>query len=98
MECGSTSVNWASVRASCPWRTLKPFEYSCDGKVEMSLIAVKEGSFGSGDGYINRTVSPVLHHRLDLGTLWTLPSFYDSCEGGESSSSNCIYMTEWLEF
>ena len=74
---------------------MKPFGYSCDGKVEMSLIAVKEGSFGSGGRYMN---SPVLHHRLDLGTLWTLPSFYDSCEGGEISSSNCIYMTEWLEF
>lgn len=69
---------------------------SYDGKVEMSLIAVKEGSFSSVDGHVNRTVSLVLHHSLDLGILWTLPNFYDSCECDQLSSSNCIYMTEWL--
>uniref|UniRef100_A0A8C2XEL2 DNA-directed RNA polymerase III subunit RPC6 n=1 Tax=Cyclopterus lumpus TaxID=8103 RepID=A0A8C2XEL2_CYCLU len=53
-----------------------------DGKVEMTVIAAKEGTVGSVDG-------------TPCGLC---PVFDDCHEGGEISPSNCIYMAEWLDF
>lgn len=72
-----------------------------DGKVEMTIIAAKEGTVGSVDGHMKlyRAVNPILPPtgvvRAPCGLC---PVFEDCHEGGEISPSNCIYMTEWLEF
>ncbi|KAM4841840.1 DNA-directed RNA polymerase III subunit RPC6 isoform 1-T1 [Thomomys bottae] len=72
-----------------------------DGKVEMTIIAAKEGTVGSVDGHMKlyRAVNPIL---LPTGLVRApcglCPVFDDCHEGGEISPSNCIYMTEWLEF
>ncbi|KAK1875867.1 DNA-directed RNA polymerase III subunit RPC6 [Dissostichus eleginoides] len=72
-----------------------------DGKVELTVIAAKEGTVGSVDGQMKlyRGVNAVL---LPTGMVRTpcglCPVFDDCQEGGEISPSNCIYMTEWLDF
>ncbi|XP_027415449.1 DNA-directed RNA polymerase III subunit RPC6 isoform X4 [Bos indicus x Bos taurus] len=72
-----------------------------DGKVEMTIIAAKEGTVGSVDGHMKlyRAVSPIiLPTGLVRAPCGLCPVFDDCHEGGEISPSNCIYMTEWLEF
>uniref|UniRef100_A0A3B4VJN5 DNA-directed RNA polymerase III subunit RPC6 n=1 Tax=Seriola dumerili TaxID=41447 RepID=A0A3B4VJN5_SERDU len=72
-----------------------------DGKVEMTVIAAKEGTVGSVDGQMKlyRGVNPVIHPTGLVKTPCGLCPVFDDChEGGEISPSNCIYMTEWLDF
>ncbi|KAM5246236.1 DNA-directed RNA polymerase III subunit RPC6 isoform 2-T2 [Ctenodactylus gundi] len=72
-----------------------------DGKVEMTIIAAKEGTVGSVDGHMRlyRAVSPIIPPTgLVRAPCGLCPVFDDCHEGGEISPSNCIYMTEWLEF
>ncbi|XP_066034154.1 DNA-directed RNA polymerase III subunit RPC6 isoform X3 [Chamaea fasciata] len=72
-----------------------------DGKVEMTIIAAKEGTVGSVDGQMRlyRAVSPLIQPTGLVRTPCGLCPVFDDChEGGEISPSNCIYMTEWLEF
>ncbi|XP_027696256.1 DNA-directed RNA polymerase III subunit RPC6 isoform X2 [Vombatus ursinus] len=72
-----------------------------DGKVEMTIIAAKEGTVGSVDGHMKlyRAVSPIIQPTgLVRAPCGLCPVFDDCHEGGEISPSNCIYMTEWLEF
>nr|XP_042132324.1 DNA-directed RNA polymerase III subunit RPC6 isoform X1 [Peromyscus maniculatus bairdii] len=72
-----------------------------DGKVEMTIIAAKEGTVGSVDGHMKlyRAVNPILPPTgLVRAPCGLCPVFDDCHEGGEISPSNCIYMTEWLEF
>lgn len=72
-----------------------------DGKVEMTIIAAKEGTVGSVDGHMKlyRAVSPIIPPTgLVRSPCGLCPVFDDCHEGGEISPSNCIYMTEWLEF
>ncbi|XP_050015566.1 DNA-directed RNA polymerase III subunit RPC6 [Alexandromys fortis] len=72
-----------------------------DGKVEMTIIAAKEGTVGSVDGQMKlyRAVNPILPPTgLVRAPCGLCPVFDDCHEGGEISPSNCIYMTEWLEF
>ncbi|KAK7815804.1 hypothetical protein U0070_025264 [Myodes glareolus] len=72
-----------------------------DGKVEMTVIAAKEGTVGSVDGHMKlyRAVNPILPPTgLVRAPCGLCPVFDDCHEGGEISPSNCIYMTEWLEF
>ncbi|XP_067148732.1 DNA-directed RNA polymerase III subunit RPC6 isoform X3 [Apteryx mantelli] len=72
-----------------------------DGKVEMTIIAAKEGTVGSVDGQMKlyRAVSPLIQPTGLVRTPCGLCPVFDDChEGGEISPSNCIYMTEWLEF
>ncbi|XP_070237232.1 DNA-directed RNA polymerase III subunit RPC6 isoform X3 [Bos mutus] len=72
-----------------------------DGKVEMTIIAAKEGTVGSVDGHMKlyRAVSPIIPPTgLVRAPCGLCPVFDDCHEGGEISPSNCIYMTEWLEF
>ncbi|XP_043552271.1 DNA-directed RNA polymerase III subunit RPC6 isoform X1 [Chiloscyllium punctatum] len=72
-----------------------------DGKVEMTIIAAKEGTVGSVDGQmklyraVNLIIQPTGLMRTPCGMC---PVFDDCHEGGEISPSTCIYMTEWLEF
>ncbi|XP_016120916.1 DNA-directed RNA polymerase III subunit RPC6-like [Sinocyclocheilus grahami] len=63
-----------------------------DGKVEMTIIAAKEGTVGSVDGQMKlyRGVNPIIQ---PTGLV------FDDChEGCEISPSNCVYMAEWLDF
>ncbi|XP_027622146.1 DNA-directed RNA polymerase III subunit RPC6 isoform X3 [Tupaia chinensis] len=72
-----------------------------DGKVEMTIIAAKEGTVGSVDGHMKlyRAVSTIIPPTgLVRAPCGLCPVFDDCHEGGEISPSNCIYMTEWLEF
>ncbi|XP_015266051.1 PREDICTED: DNA-directed RNA polymerase III subunit RPC6 isoform X3 [Gekko japonicus] len=72
-----------------------------DGKVEMTIIAAKEGTVGSVDGHMKlyRAVNPIIQPTGLVRTPCGLCPVFDDChEGGEISPSNCIYMTEWLEF
>ncbi|XP_070775073.1 DNA-directed RNA polymerase III subunit RPC6 isoform X2 [Enoplosus armatus] len=72
-----------------------------DGKVEMTVIAAKEGTVGSVDGQMKlyRGVNPVIQPTGLVRTPCGLCPVFDDChEGGEISPSNCIYMTEWLDF
>ncbi|XP_035154337.1 DNA-directed RNA polymerase III subunit RPC6 isoform X3 [Callithrix jacchus] len=72
-----------------------------DGKVEMTIIAAKEGTVGSVDGHMKlyRAVNPIIPPTgLVRAPCGLCPVFDDCHEGGEISPSNCIYMTEWLEF
>ncbi|KAB1262382.1 DNA-directed RNA polymerase III subunit RPC6 [Camelus dromedarius] len=72
-----------------------------DGKVEMTIIAAKEGTVGSVDGHMKlyRAVNPVIPPTgLVRAPCGLCPVFDDCHEGGEISPSNCVYMTEWLEF
>ncbi|XP_025067910.1 DNA-directed RNA polymerase III subunit RPC6 isoform X2 [Alligator sinensis] len=72
-----------------------------DGKVEMTIIAAKEGTVGSVDGQMKlyRAVNPIIQPTGLVRTPCGLCPVFDDChEGGEISPSNCIYMTEWLEF
>ncbi|KAF3850402.1 hypothetical protein F7725_012174 [Dissostichus mawsoni] len=80
------------------------WKYICElgiSKVELTVIAAKEGTVGSVDGQMKlyRGVNAVL---LPTGMVRTpcglCPVFDDCQEGGEISPSNCIYMTEWLDF
>ncbi|KAF3850392.1 hypothetical protein F7725_012164 [Dissostichus mawsoni] len=63
-----------------------------DGKVELTVIAAKEGTVGSVDGQMK------LYRGVNAVLLPTGMVFDDCQEGGEISPSNCIYMTEWLDF
>ncbi|XP_073413544.1 DNA-directed RNA polymerase III subunit RPC6 isoform X2 [Dendrobates tinctorius] len=72
-----------------------------DGKVEMTIIAAKEGTVGCVDGQMKlyRAVNPIIQPAGLVRTPCGLcPVFHDCHEGGEISPSNCIYMTEWLEY
>ncbi|XP_030052098.1 DNA-directed RNA polymerase III subunit RPC6 isoform X1 [Microcaecilia unicolor] len=72
-----------------------------DGKVEMTIIAAKEGTVGSVDGQMKlyRAVNPIIHPTGIMRTPCGLCPVFDDCyEGGEISPSNCAYMSEWLEF
>ncbi|XP_043368087.1 DNA-directed RNA polymerase III subunit RPC6 isoform X2 [Dermochelys coriacea] len=72
-----------------------------DGKVEMTIIAAKEGTVGSVDGHMKlyRSVNPIIQPTGLIRTPCGLCPVFDDChEGGEISPSNCIYMAEWLEF
>ncbi|XP_053880095.1 DNA-directed RNA polymerase III subunit RPC6 isoform X2 [Malaclemys terrapin pileata] len=72
-----------------------------DGKVEMTIIAAKEGTVGSVDGHMKlyRAVNPIIQPTGLIRTPCGLCPVFDDChEGGEISPSNCIYMAEWLEF
>ncbi|KAG8544163.1 hypothetical protein GDO81_020823 [Engystomops pustulosus] len=72
-----------------------------DGKVEMTIIAAKEGTVGSVDGQMKlyRAVNPIIQPAgLARTPCGLCPVFHDCHEGGEISPSNCIYMTEWLEY
>ncbi|KAG7248250.1 hypothetical protein CRUP_013162 [Coryphaenoides rupestris] len=72
-----------------------------DGKVEMTLVAAKEGTVGSVDGQMKlfRSVNPVIQTSGLVKTPSGLCPVFDEChEGGEISPSRCIYMTEWLSF
>ncbi|XP_036274750.1 DNA-directed RNA polymerase III subunit RPC6 isoform X3 [Pipistrellus kuhlii] len=72
-----------------------------DGKVEMTIIAAKEGTVGSVDGHMKlyRAVNPIIPPTgLVRAPCGLCPVFDDCHEGGEISPSNCIYMTEWLDF
>ncbi|KAM7394846.1 hypothetical protein PAMP_021626 [Pampus punctatissimus] len=72
-----------------------------DGKVEMTVIAAKEGTVGSVDGQMKlyRGVNPVIQPTGLVKTPCGLCPVFDDChEGGEISPSNCIYMSEWLDF
>ncbi|KAG7486196.1 DNA-directed RNA polymerase III subunit RPC6 [Solea senegalensis] len=72
-----------------------------DGKVEMTVIAAKEGTVGSVDGQMKlyRGVNAIIHATGLVKTPCGLCPVFDDChEGGEISPSNCIYMSEWLDF
>lgn len=72
-----------------------------DGKVEMTIIAAKEGTVGSVDGQMKlyRGVNPIIQPTGLVKTPCGLCPVFDDCqEGGEISPSNCIYMSEWLNF
>ncbi|KAF7240492.1 DNA-directed RNA polymerase III subunit RPC6, partial [Varanus komodoensis] len=72
-----------------------------DGKVEMTIIVAKEATAGSVDGHLKlyRSVNPIIQPTGLVRTPCGLCPVFDDChEGGEISPSNCIYMTEWLEF
>lgn len=97
-----------------------------DGKVEMTVIAAKEGTVGSVDGQmklyrgVNTIIQPTGLVRAPCGlcpvkilhliphvqlfhsgvlTPVSCPQVFDDChEGGEISPSNCVYMSEWLDF
>uniref|UniRef100_A0A8C3YVH8 DNA-directed RNA polymerase III subunit RPC6 n=1 Tax=Catagonus wagneri TaxID=51154 RepID=A0A8C3YVH8_9CETA len=72
-----------------------------DGKVEMTIIAAKEGTVGSVDGHIKlyRAVNPIITPTESVWAPYGLHPIFDDCrEGGEVSPWICIYMTEWLEF
>uniref|UniRef100_A0A3B4Z1P4 DNA-directed RNA polymerase III subunit RPC6 n=1 Tax=Stegastes partitus TaxID=144197 RepID=A0A3B4Z1P4_9TELE len=72
-----------------------------DGKVEMTVIAAKEGTVGSVDGQmklyrgVNAVIQPTGLVKTPCGLC---PVFEDCHEGGEISPSSCIYMSEWLDF
>uniref|UniRef100_A0A7N8XEE4 DNA-directed RNA polymerase III subunit RPC6 n=1 Tax=Mastacembelus armatus TaxID=205130 RepID=A0A7N8XEE4_9TELE len=72
-----------------------------DGKVEMTIIAAKEGTVGSVDGQMKlyRGVNPVIQPTGLVKTPCGLCPVFDDCQdGGEISPSTCIYMSEWLDF
>ncbi|KAM9315773.1 DNA-directed RNA polymerase III subunit RPC6 isoform 1-T1 [Gastrophryne carolinensis] len=72
-----------------------------DGKVEMTIIAAKEGTVGSVDGQMKlyRGVNPIIQPAGLVRTPCGLCPVFDDChEGGDISPSNCVYMSEWLEF
>ncbi|KAJ3614161.1 hypothetical protein NHX12_017737 [Muraenolepis orangiensis] len=72
-----------------------------DGKVEMTIIAAKEGTVGSVDGQVKlfRGVNPLIPPTSLVKTPCGLCPVFDEChEGGEISPSRCIYLTEWLSF
>uniref|UniRef100_A0A8C1AEH2 Polymerase (RNA) III (DNA directed) polypeptide F n=1 Tax=Cyprinus carpio carpio TaxID=630221 RepID=A0A8C1AEH2_CYPCA len=72
-----------------------------DGKVEMTIIAAKEGTVGSVDGEMKlyRGVNPIIQPTGLVKTPCGLCPVFDDChEGGEISPSNCVYMAEWLDF
>ncbi|XP_020338060.1 DNA-directed RNA polymerase III subunit RPC6 [Oncorhynchus nerka] len=72
-----------------------------DGKVEMTIIAAKEGTVGSVDGQMKlyRGVNPIIQPTgLVKAPCGLCPVFDDCHEGGEISPSNCVYMAEWLDF
>ncbi|MEQ2242415.1 DNA-directed RNA polymerase III subunit RPC6, partial [Ilyodon furcidens] len=72
-----------------------------DGKVEMTVIAAKEGTVGSVDGQMKlyRGVNAILQPTGLVKTPCGLcPVFHDCHEGGEISPSSCVYMSEWLDF
>ncbi|XP_018414316.1 PREDICTED: DNA-directed RNA polymerase III subunit RPC6 [Nanorana parkeri] len=72
-----------------------------DGKVEITIIAAKEGTVGSVDGQMKlyRGVNPIIQPAGLVRTPCGLcPVFEDCHEGGDISPSNCIYMSEWLDF
>uniref|UniRef100_UPI0035902986 DNA-directed RNA polymerase III subunit RPC6 n=1 Tax=Myxine glutinosa TaxID=7769 RepID=UPI0035902986 len=72
-----------------------------DGKVEMTIIAAKEGTVGCIDGQMKlfRAVGPLL---LPSGLVRTpcgvCPVFQDCHVGGEVSPTTCVYIREWMEF
>ncbi|XP_028314613.1 DNA-directed RNA polymerase III subunit RPC6 [Gouania willdenowi] len=72
-----------------------------DGKVEMTVIAAKEGTVGSVDGQLKlyRGVNAVIQPTGLIRTPCGLCPVFDDChEGGEISPSTCVYMSEWLDF
>ncbi|KAG7232771.1 hypothetical protein INR49_008127 [Caranx melampygus] len=72
-----------------------------DGKVEMTVIAAKEGTVGSVDGQMKlyRGVNAIIQPTGLVKTPCGLCPVFDDChEGGEISPSNCVYMSEWLDF
>lgn len=72
-----------------------------DGKVEMTVIAAKEGTVGSVDGQMKlyRGVNPILQPTGLIKTPCGVCPVFDDChEGGEISPSTCIYLSEWLDF
>lgn len=72
-----------------------------DGKVEMTVIAAKEGTVGSVDGQMKlyRGVNAIATATGLVTTPCGLcPVFDDCCDGGEISPSSCIYLSEWLDF
>uniref|UniRef100_A0A3Q0RFF6 DNA-directed RNA polymerase III subunit RPC6 n=1 Tax=Amphilophus citrinellus TaxID=61819 RepID=A0A3Q0RFF6_AMPCI len=72
-----------------------------DGKVEMTVIAAKEGTVGSVDGQMKlyRGVNAIIQPTGLVKTPCGLCPVFDDChEGGEISPSSCIYMSEWLDF
>uniref|UniRef100_A0A8D1KEE8 DNA-directed RNA polymerase III subunit RPC6 n=1 Tax=Sus scrofa TaxID=9823 RepID=A0A8D1KEE8_PIG len=96
MKCGSISVELSMEDIETILNTL-----IYDGKVEMTIIAAKEGTVGSVDGHMKlyRAVNPIISPTgLVRAPCGLCPVFDDCHEGGEISPSNCIYMTEWLEF
>lgn len=72
-----------------------------DGKVEMTVIAAKEGTVGTVDGYMKlyRGVNAIIPPTGLVKTPCGLCPVFDDChDGGEISPSTCIYMSEWLDF
>uniref|UniRef100_A0A671SZ07 DNA-directed RNA polymerase III subunit RPC6 n=1 Tax=Sinocyclocheilus anshuiensis TaxID=1608454 RepID=A0A671SZ07_9TELE len=71
-----------------------------DGKVEMTIIAAKEGTVGSVDGQMKlyRGVNPIIQPTGLVKTPCGLCPVFDDChEGGEISPSNCVYMAGFLK-
>ncbi|XP_061888781.1 DNA-directed RNA polymerase III subunit RPC6-like [Entelurus aequoreus] len=72
-----------------------------DGKVEVSVMAAKEGTLGSVDGHIKlyRSVHPIVPPTGLVKTPCGLCPVFDDCHpGGEISPWNCVYLDEWLDF
>ncbi|KAM5309266.1 LOW QUALITY PROTEIN: DNA-directed RNA polymerase III subunit RPC6-like [Glossophaga mutica] len=71
-----------------------------DGKVEMTIIAAKEATVGSVDGHrkLYRAVNPIIPPTGLVRAPCGLCPVFDDCHEGGISPSNCIYMTERLEF
>uniref|UniRef100_UPI00398F16AF DNA-directed RNA polymerase III subunit RPC6 isoform X1 n=2 Tax=Pristiophorus japonicus TaxID=55135 RepID=UPI00398F16AF len=72
-----------------------------DGKVEITIIAAKEGTVGSVDGQMKlyRAVNPIIQPTGLMRTPCGMCPVFDDChEGGEISPATCFYMTDWLEF
>ncbi|KAG7217993.1 hypothetical protein INR49_008145, partial [Caranx melampygus] len=101
-ESGNTSVSSASAR--CPQVDLSMDDIETilntliyDGKVEMTVIAAKEGTVGSVDGQMKlyRGVNAIIQPTGLVKTPCGLCPVFDDChEGGEISPSNCVYMSE----
>ncbi|MCJ8747537.1 hypothetical protein PDJAM_G00154480 [Pangasius djambal] len=72
-----------------------------DGKVEMTIIAAKEGTVGCVDGQMKlyRGVNSIIQPTGLVKTPCGLCPVFDDChEGGEISPSTCVYIGEWLDF
>ncbi|XP_032881628.1 DNA-directed RNA polymerase III subunit RPC6 [Amblyraja radiata] len=72
-----------------------------DGKVEITIIAAKEGTVGSVEGQMKlyRAVNPIIQPTGLMRTPCGMCPVFDDChEGGDISPATCLYMTEWLEF
>ncbi|XP_033127297.1 DNA-directed RNA polymerase III subunit RPC6-like [Anneissia japonica] len=70
-----------------------------DGRIEMTLMAGQGGSVDSGEVKLYRSVEMLIEPAGIMRVPCGVCPVFDQCnEGAIISPSNCVYMSEWLEF